>query len=65
VSHDLLDPATFAAGHPIDLYSRLRETSPVHWNPEAAGPGFWALTRYADVYAVDHDSRISRPARRS
>lgn len=54
---DLLDPATFAAGHPTELYRRLRETSPVHRNPEPEGPGFWALTRYDDVYAVDHDFR--------
>lgn len=52
---DLLDPATFAAGHPLGLYRELRTTSPVHRNPEPRGPGFWALTRYADVYAVDHD----------
>jgi cytochrome P450 len=55
LSQDLLDVATFAAGHPVELYRRLRATSPVHRNPEAEGPGFWALTRYADVYAVDHD----------
>ncbi len=52
---DLLDPATFAAGHPADLYARLRTEAPVYRNPEAGGPGFWALTRYADVFAVDHD----------
>ncbi len=55
MSHDLLDPATFADGHPIALYNSLRDSSPVHWNPEPGGPGFWALTRYADVYTVDHD----------
>ena len=27
----------------------------MHRNAEANGPGFWALTRYADVFAVDHD----------
>jgi cytochrome P450 len=52
---DLLDPQTFADGHPVELYRRLRAASPVHRNPEPSGPGFWALTRYADVYAVDHD----------
>jgi cytochrome P450 len=51
----LLDVETFAHGHPVELYSDLRANSPVHRNPEAEGPGFWALTRYADVYAVDHD----------
>ncbi len=55
MSHDLLDPETFAAGHPLALYNSLRSTSPVHWNPEPDGPGFWALTRYAEVFAVDRD----------
>jgi cytochrome P450 len=55
VSQDLLDAATFADGHPHRLYKELREQAPVFWNPESNGPGFWALTRYADVYAVDHD----------
>jgi cytochrome P450 len=52
---DLLDPATFADGHPTALYSRLRAEAPVFRNPEPGGPGFWALTRYDDVFAVDHD----------
>ncbi len=55
MTQDLLDPATFAAGHPVELYRHLRTASPVHRNAEARGPGFWALTRYADVFAVDHD----------
>jgi cytochrome P450 len=52
---DLLDPATFAHGHPTEVYGRLRREAPVFRNPEPGGPGFWALTRYDDVYAVDHD----------
>jgi len=55
MSLDLYDVATFAAGHPHDLYQRLRAESPVHWVPEPDGPGYWALMRYDDVYAVDHD----------
>jgi cytochrome P450 len=55
VAEDLCNPRTFAAGHPIELYRRLRETPGLHWNPEPNGPGFWAATRYADVHAVDHD----------
>jgi cytochrome P450 len=55
VSDDLLDPATFANGHPVALYDALREDAPVHWHPEHDGRGFWALTRYDDVHAVDHD----------
>jgi cytochrome P450 len=52
---DLLDPATFSAGHPADIYARLRADAPVYRNPEAGGRGFWAITRYQDVRAVDRD----------
>ena len=55
MSHDLYDPATFAHGHPVDLYARLRAEDPVHRVAEPGGPGYWAVTRYDDVYAVDHD----------
>lgn len=55
MSQDLLDPRTFADGHPVELYRRLRSEAPVFRHPEPEGRGFWALTRYADVYAVDHD----------
>lgn len=52
---DLFSPETFAAGHPTELYARLRAEPGLHFNPEPNGPGFWAATRYADVYAIDHD----------
>ena len=52
---DLLDPATFANGQPARLYAKLRAEAPVYRNSERGGPGFWALTRYDDVRAVDRD----------
>src|SRR5207249_10061606 len=53
---DLLDPATFAAGHPHHVYQWLREHDPVHWHEERDGPGFWAVTRYDGVKAVGRDA---------
>jgi cytochrome P450 len=53
---DLLDPATFADGHPHDIYRWLREHDPVHWHEERDGPGFWAVTGYDDVKAVGRDA---------
>ena len=50
---DLLDPASFAAGQPHGQYRWLREHSPVHWHDEPGGPGYWAVTRYDDVWHVD------------
>lgn len=52
---DLLDPLTFATGHPVALYRHLRAHDPVHRHPEPDGPGFWVLTRYADIRAVGRD----------
>ncbi len=52
---DLTRPEVFGAGHPVQIYDRLRREAPAYWNAEEGGPGFWALTRYADVVAVDRD----------
>jgi cytochrome P450 len=52
---DLLSPAIFAAGQPHDQFAWLRQNDPVHWHEEPGGPGFWAVTRFADVWSVDRD----------
>lgn len=52
---DLLDPASFAAGHPYEQYRWLRTHDPVHWHAEPDGPGFWAVTRHEDVRTVGRD----------
>jgi cytochrome P450 len=55
---DVFDPGVFARGVPHDEFRRLRDTAPVAWQPEPevlgwpAGPGYWAVTRYADVRHV-------------
>lgn len=53
---DLLDPTLYAGGVPYDALRRLRETDPIHWHEEPDGPGFWNLTRYRDVKAMEADS---------
>ncbi len=52
---DLL-ASTWGRGEPHDQFDRLRAEAPVHFHPESDGPGFWALTKHADVRAVSHDS---------
>jgi cytochrome P450 len=52
---DLLSAATFANGHPFDLYRRLRDDAPVYRHDEPDGPGFWVVTRYDDVKAIGRD----------
>jgi cytochrome P450 len=52
---DLLSPGSFAAGQPHGQFDWLRENRPVAWHEEPGGKGFWAVTRHADVWAVDRD----------
>ena len=52
---DLLSPDSFAGGQPHGQFDWLRGNAPVHWHDEPNGSGFWAVTRHADVWAVDRD----------
>ncbi|MEY4784106.1 MAG: hypothetical protein RIR41_2041 [Pseudomonadota bacterium] len=50
------DGKAFTRGQPFDTFARLRESSPVSWHPEPGDlPGFWAVTRHADVMRVNGD----------
>ena len=55
---DVFDPRVFARGVPHDALRALRDHDPVSWQEEhevgvwPSGPGFWAVTRYADVRHV-------------
>ena len=56
---ELTDIEAFRQGHPFATYARLRTEAPVCWTPEPDGrPGFWAVTRYAEVAAVNSDPAI-------
>jgi len=52
---DLWDPQSFAHGHPLAQYDWLRANAPVHYQQEPGGPGFWAVTRFQDVWDVDRN----------
>jgi cytochrome P450 len=55
---DLLDPATFANGHPHEVYRHLRNHDPVHFHAEPDGPGFWVITRHGDVRSIGRDPAV-------
>lgn len=60
-SIDFDDLSLFADGPPHELFRRLREESPVHWSeaperwPASEGPGYWNVTRAADIVAISRD----------
>lgn len=55
---DLKDPSLFEAGVPLAEFALLRREDPVHWNPEADGAGFWAITRHADIVDVSRQPKL-------
>ncbi|WP_327700849.1 cytochrome P450 [Streptomyces decoyicus] len=60
---DVFDPRGYVDGLPHTAYRLLRDHHPVAWQEEhevlgwPAGPGFWAVTRHADVVRVLKDAR--------
>lgn len=60
---DLLSIAGYAGSQPNDQFAWLRTNAPAYRHAEPDGPGFWAITRHADVKAVgrDHETFSSQP----
>lgn len=53
---DLADIDGFADLRGFSQLDTLRAEDPVHWTDEKDGAGFWAVTRYDDIWTVDRDS---------
>jgi len=53
---DLADLDTFLGDEVWGMFDTLRHEAPVHWNNETdGGQGFWSVTRFEDIAAVDKD----------
>ena len=46
---DLSDHDAFVEAVPYEWFRTLRHEAPVYFNPEPDGPGFYAVTRYAEI----------------
>ena len=52
---NLLDRDVFAKDVPHEWFTYLRKHHPVFHHPEPHGPGFWVVSKHADVQAVSRD----------
>ena len=55
---DLLDPDVFRTGQHHEMFRVLRAEDPVHWSDEPDGPGFWSVTRHADLIEVNREPQL-------
>ena len=55
---NLLDPGVFASGRHHEMFETIRREDPVYFHPEPDGPGFWCITRHADLVTVNRDATV-------
>lgn len=60
---DVYDLDTYQRAIPHEVFGRLRKESPVFFNAEPEGPGFWAVTKYADLVTISKDPKTFSSAR--
>ena len=64
---DLTDRDQYVEGVPFDKFDLMRREAPIFWHARDLedGPGFWALTRYAEVVEVNRDAERFSSNRRT
>src|SRR5262245_61737872 len=40
------------------MFEFLRKEEPVYFHPEADGPGFWCITKHADLITINRDNQL-------
>lgn len=60
---DITSHDTYVRAVPHAAFARMRREQPVCWIEEGDGPGFWAVTRHADVEQVSRDYSTFTAAR--
>lgn len=59
-SLDLSDPATFVENDIHEFWREVRAEYPVYWHePTDRNPGFWVVSRYADIQSLYQDPSLS------
>jgi len=53
---NLSSAQTYTQGHPFAAYAQMRQEAPVMWHPMKGNEGYWAITNYEDVRAVNLDA---------
>jgi len=57
----MLDPAEYhRRGYPWEVWAKLRRDDPVHRIEGGFGGDFWAVTRYADIVAIETNPEVFR-----
>ena len=53
---NICDPEVFRDMDHHEAFKVLRAEDPVHWTEEDDGPGFWSITKHADLVLINRDA---------
>ena len=54
---NITDPEVWRQGKYWDRFERMRKEAPLHWTEDSFAGGFWSVTRYEDIMAIDIDHK--------
>ncbi|MED5463392.1 MAG: cytochrome P450 [Myxococcota bacterium] len=60
---NIYDPAQYASAVPHDKFTRLRASSPIFFQEESNGPGYWAVMKHADISYISKNPQIFSSAK--
>lgn len=55
---DIYNPDLYVDGPIHEIFARLRQQGPVHWQVMSGEPGYWAVLRHGDLCAVARNPAI-------
>lgn len=55
---DLSSHDAFVQGPPHNTFERLRRDDPLSWTDWTGGEGFWSVTRYEDIFALNRNFEL-------
>ncbi len=60
---NIYDPAQYASAVPHDKFTRLRASSPIFFQEESNGPGYWAIMKHADISYISKNPQLFSSAK--
>ncbi len=55
---DFNDPDVFRDERHHEMFELLRHEAPVYFHPEPDGPGYWCVTKHADLMTINRDNLL-------
>ena len=60
---NIYDPAQYASAVPHDKFTRLRASSPIFFQEESNGPGYWAVMKHTDISYISKNPQLFSSAK--